>query len=169
MGSGGIKHFFVASCLRFVYLYDMADITVELTVEMATQMLPLWELQREQKAQELSELTSKINKIKDTLSRVGHNGQTLLALDPSPDTHTKTPTGRHKKGVSRKIVANYLKRRKDEGVNIKEISLDTNTVYGTTRRALKELAKSGSAVRGEDGLWRWGAFIAAEEAAQKRE
>ena len=131
----------------------MKTITVELTPEMAEQMIPLWEKQRDKKLAEARELDAKIKQVREDLDTTTPSGvpdgiPTRVAPPP------KTPHGRNKRGASRTLISQFLKMRNGNGATIKEVTADTGTVYGTARRILKDLEKESKASV-KDGLWKW--------------
>ncbi len=148
-------------------IQTMSTIIVELDEETAAAMLPLLEKQQTQKIQEAEQLASQIAKLKEALGHTSDSGAEHPVSQPV-GVIEKTSTGRHRKGASRKIIADFLKARNGAGTNIKEISIDTKTVYGTARRALQVLEKERKAVC-EGGLWRWVALARKEDAEQKSE
>jgi hypothetical protein len=133
----------------------MKTITVELTAEMAEQMIPLWERQRDKKLADAKELDAKIKQVRQDLASTTPSGAAdgiAARVAPPP----KTPHGRNKRGASRKLISQFLKMQNGNGATIKEVTADTGTVYGTARRILKQLEKEEKATV-KDGLWNWNA------------
>ena len=133
----------------------MKTITVQLTAEMAEQMIPLWERQRDKKLAEAKELESKIKQVREDLESTTPSG---TADEPTPRVAQppKTPHGRNKRGASRKLIGQFLKTRNGNGASIKEITAETGTVYGTARRILKQFEEEKKATV-KEGLWKWSA------------
>ncbi len=130
----------------------MKTITVELTAQMAEQLLPEWEHQRDQKLAEANGIDAQIKRVRAALQDTKDGGRreiTAQAVVPTP----KTSSGRNKRGMSKKVIAQFLKMRNGNGATIKEITAETETVYGTARRVLQQLEKENKAVK-ENGLWK---------------
>jgi hypothetical protein len=130
----------------------MKTITVELTAEMAEQLLPIWEQQRDQKEGELAELKSRINHVREALSDTTASGGSFTVVQPIVPA-AKTAKGRTKRGESKKLIKQFLKMRNGVGATIKEITAETGTAYGTVRRILIQLEGEHSAER-HKGLWK---------------
>jgi hypothetical protein len=79
------------------------------------------------------------------------NGSQLIVEGPAS---LKTPHGRIRKGQSENLIADFLKKRNGTGATIKEITAETGTVYGTTRRVL-QILQNQNRVSVNEGLWKW--------------
>lgn len=63
--------------------------------------------------------------------------------------------GRVKKGLSKKIITDYLKMSNGVGATIPQIVSDTGTKLSTVRRIIKELEQSKKVETRPDSRWRW--------------
>ena len=66
------------------------------------------------------------------------------------------PTGRRvKRGLSEKLISNFLQKQNGTGATITEIADAVKTKYPTTRRIIGELAGKNAVTQTDDSRWHW--------------
>jgi len=132
---------------------------VEVTEESAPEFLTILERQRRALIDRVSALSKQIKALKQSFGLGPEYTRSSIIGPPNPQPIVrieKTPHGRIKKGQSEKLVSDFLKNRNGSGATIKEITAESGTKYGTTRRILNHL-KDEDRVQEKSGLWTWAA------------
>jgi hypothetical protein len=127
-------------------------IPVELTPDMAQELLPIMKKRRAQIAEELAQMDAQIGKIASSLRSTSDEDDEAAVIEV-PDEQNST-NGRLKRGAGIVVVGEYLQGKNGEGSTIGEILTSTGLNYGTARRALRALKKEKK-IRSYGGTFRW--------------
>lgn len=95
---------------------------------------------------EVEQLTAKLQRVEERM--LGLTAETTI-----PPVLSKG--GRVKKGVSKKLISDFLKASNGVGATLENIKTATATTISTARRVLLELEERGQAVHGDDSRWKW--------------
>jgi len=133
----------------------MKTITVQIKEDTAKDLIAVLKSKRAALLDQVAQLNLEIEGVTRYLSPVNEPPTAFipsLPLQPSP---AKSASGkRAKKGASKVVIEHFLKVRNGTGATIKEITAETGTVYGTTRRILDGFL-TNDLVSAESGLWKW--------------
>lgn len=137
----------------------MKTITLEVSEDMARELLPGLYRQRDDASERLRTLNRQIHQIESSLGiekfSIVHDGQHRAILTGTVAVKPeKTAAGRNKKGASIGIITDFLKLKNGTGATIKEIIADTGTTYQTARRILLQLQHEEK-VSSKNGYWQW--------------
>jgi hypothetical protein len=128
----------------------MKTIHLELSPEMAKQMLPALERQQNLLQDQADKIGEQIKAIQREL-RPSNNGHAEL-FSPKVTPPSQTKGGRAKKGETEKVVLEYLRQVNGQGTSLSAISKNTGAKYSSVRRIL-QVFLTKETVTEKDGLW----------------